>query len=67
MTHLEYIPIDAGATDGRSKSLRAADRTLHAGSWHEGRQVFVYSDGTRIAQTITHYLARLPGARRMPL
>ncbi|GGZ02407.1 hypothetical protein GCM10011614_16840 [Novosphingobium colocasiae] len=57
---MAFIPIDATARDGSGHTFRAADQTTHAASWCALRQAYVYSDGTRVAPTLTHYLSRHP-------
>lgn len=57
---MAFVPIDATACDGKSHTFRAADQTLHAASWCAARGAYGYSNGTRVAPALTHYLARHP-------
>ncbi|PNU02492.1 hypothetical protein [Novosphingobium guangzhouense] len=61
MTHFRVIPLDEGAYNGRGHCLRDDANRPHSGRWDAEQQLFTYSDGTPIRETIVAYNARVPG------
>ncbi|WP_137681147.1 hypothetical protein [Aurantiacibacter suaedae] len=57
MNPLRFVPIDAGARNGKHHLLRDTEGHQHAGRYQPDVG-FTYSGGLRIPARITHYAAR---------